>query len=192
MREVELSGDCRRCAALCCVALSFDRSDHFGCDKAANTPCRHLTAQHDCALHDDLPGHGFAGCAHYDCVGAGQRVVQELFGGRTWRTAPHLTRAMLDAFRALRDVHELLVLLDAAKRLPLSPAQHARRRELWSALVPDTLTHDTLSALARHAPHVFDFVRSLRPLVPTRHLPVVTVRPPCASCAPGPPHTSHA
>ena len=46
-----------------------------------------------------------------------QRVAMEIFGGRTWREDPTLLRPMMDAFYAVRDAHEVLVLARAAKRL---------------------------------------------------------------------------
>lgn len=113
----DLRGDCTRCAALCCVALAIDRSPSFAFDKEAGVPCRHL-AGNDCRIHDDLERSGCAGCARYDCAGAGQRVVQETFAGRAADPA-----RMIDAFRVMRDVQELRVLvraLDAWLARPMS------------------------------------------------------------------------
>ena len=136
MSEPSLEADCARCAALCCVAPAFDRSDDFGFDKPADTACPNLTAGHRCAIHDDLPGHGFRGCAQYDCLGAGQRVTQEIFAGRSWRDHPALAKDMFEAFRLMRRVHELLELLHTASRLTLTPAQTETHRRLTRALSP--------------------------------------------------------
>jgi len=102
-----LVADCHRCAALCCVALAFDRSASFAFDKPAGEPCPSLRGKL-CVIHDDLEARGCSGCARYDCAGAGQRVVQEVFGGRSEDPA-----RMADAFRVMRDVQELRVLLRA-------------------------------------------------------------------------------
>lgn len=135
--DPELQPDCARCAALCCVAFAFDRSEDFALDKPAGKPCPNLTADDRCRLHADLVGHGFAGCASYDCHGAGQRVTQEMFAGRSWRDDPALAAAMFEAFRVLRKVHALLDLLRTAGRLPLTPEQNARREQLRAALLPE-------------------------------------------------------
>ncbi len=90
MPHPPLRGDCERCAALCCVAVAFDRSELFGFDKAADAPCRNLDGAHGCTIHDHLAASGFRGCAAYDCYGAGQAVTQEMFGGRSWRDEPAL------------------------------------------------------------------------------------------------------
>jgi hypothetical protein len=103
----DLRGDCTRCAALCCVALAFDRSASFAFDKPAGVPCTNLRGRL-CVIHDELEARGCGGCARYDCAGAGQRVCEEVFGGRD---APR--DAMMDAFRVMREVQELRVVLRA-------------------------------------------------------------------------------
>lgn len=138
MGEIVLQADCSRCAGLCCIALAFDRSDKFAFDKAGGEPCRHLTPAFGCAIHRNLAGEGFSGCAQYDCLGAGQRVVQEIFQGRNWRDEPRLTRPMLEAFRMLRKVHDLIQLLQTAQKLPLTPAQEQQRTLLYASLTPQS------------------------------------------------------
>lgn len=135
--KTTLRADCQRCAALCCVALAFDRGELFGFDKPAGTPCPHLSGTGRCTIHAQRSQRGFAGCVRYECYGAGQRVTQELFGGRSWQTEPHLLPRMLEAFRAMRQAHELLVLLEAATRLPLRAGERERLEELRAALEPD-------------------------------------------------------
>ena len=63
--------DCAKCAALCCAAPSFSKSDDFAFDKPAHSPCGHLRPNARCNIHDELVVRGFRGCAHYDCNGAG-------------------------------------------------------------------------------------------------------------------------
>ena len=123
MADVELRADCSSCAALCCVALAFDRSDKFAIDKASGEVCRHLNQRNGCRIHAERAARGFSGCITYDCLGAGQRVTQEVFKGRTWRDDLSLIEPMTNAFNTMRRVHDLLLLLKEAKRLPLVPAE---------------------------------------------------------------------
>lgn len=132
----QLTHDCSACAALCCLALAFDRGDMFAIDKPAGLPCPNLGPGGACSIHDDLTAKGFAGCVSYGCQGAGQRVTQELFGGQSWQDQPKLAQPMIEAFRALRQVHDLLAMLRAAEALPLNDAQAARHRDLIAALIP--------------------------------------------------------
>ena len=137
MDDAMLRADCARCAALCCVAHCFDRSKQFAFNKASGEPCRHLAPDFGCAIHAKRAAFGMSGCESYDCAGAGQRVVQELFAGRTWRDDPELAAPMLEAFGILRRIHELLLLLRTAERLPLLETQRQRSHVLCAALLPD-------------------------------------------------------
>jgi len=83
--ERELAGNCANCEGLCCVSLSFERGPAFSFEKAADVPCRHLLASDRCAVHAGRAAYGLAGCAGYECYGAGQRVARELFAGCSWR-----------------------------------------------------------------------------------------------------------
>lgn len=129
-------GDCSRCAALCCVSLAFDRGEAFAFDKAAGEACPLLGPGHACSIHAQRAQQGFGGCVAYDCLGAGQRVTAELFGGRSWQAEPHLLRPMLDAFWRLREVRQLLLGLALTERLELEPALAERRRRLERELDP--------------------------------------------------------
>ncbi len=115
MRRSDLVPDCERCAALCCVATSFEASDDFAFHKAAGVRCRYLRRDFRCAIHDELVARGCSGCAVYDCYGAGQRATRAFAG--TLGTE----RQRNAAFLLLREVHELLWLLtEAAKICPSS------------------------------------------------------------------------
>jgi hypothetical protein len=129
-------GDCSRCAALCCLSLAFDRSESFAFAKAAGDRCPLLAPDHHCSIHDEREQRGFRGCIGYDCRGAGQRVTEELFGGRSWQAEPALARPMSEAFWRLRRVHELLAGLALTDRLELDPALLRRRREIEQVLDP--------------------------------------------------------
>ena len=94
------------------MALAFDRSASFAFDKAAGVPCPNLRGT-KCRVHSALEASGCAGCARYDCAGAGQRVCEEVFAGRSWRDDASLVEPMMHAFRVMREVQELRVLLRA-------------------------------------------------------------------------------
>src|SRR5262245_9978112 len=123
-RRLELRADCSRCFALCCVAPAFSASADFAIDKAAGQPCPNLRADFRCSIHDQLRPRGFAGCATFDCHGAGQKVAQVTFGGRDWRADPRLAAPMFAAFAVMRQLHELLWYLNEA--LALSAADPFR------------------------------------------------------------------
>ncbi len=165
MGFTRLRADCGRCAALCCVSLAFDASARFAQDKPAGVPCRQLTGDDRCAIHSERGQRGFSGCVDYECLGAGQRVTQELFGGRSWREDAALARDMFDAFRAMRQVQELMQLLETAGALPLSPEQDQQRRRLQACLDPPSRwSRDALREF-EHGPlagEVLVFLRTLR------------------------------
>jgi len=135
-QQIDFRPNCDACAALCCVMLPFDAGEDFGFGKAGGVACRHLQG-HACSIHADLAAKGFAGCQHYDCLGAGQRVVQEVFAGKSWRSNPDLLAPMERAFRAMRRLHEDHALLQAAARLPLTPQEETDRTALIADLAVD-------------------------------------------------------
>lgn len=129
--------DCSRCAALCCVALAFDKSDLFAIDKAAGHPCANLKSDGRCGIHHDLKPKGFVGCIRYDCSGAGQRVVNEVFDGDSWQSDPSLLGPMMRAFATMRQVHECLLLLNEALNLDLPKPEKTRIEQMVSRLGAD-------------------------------------------------------
>ena len=162
---VDLTPDCQNCAALCCVGLAFDKGEMFAFDKPAGVACKHL-AGHNCGIHTKLEGAGLRGCVHYQCDGAGQRVVQEVFAGASWQENPALLSLMLEAFAQMRQVHGLLALLATAKALPLSGANRTELMRLEARLTPEAWTPETLKAFERSGDpkSVHAFLRSLRAL----------------------------
>lgn len=134
MPAPDLSPDCARCDALCCVLLAFDASDAFAFDKPACVACPHLAPDNACRIHASLTDRGFAGCARFDCHGAGQRVTGQVFAGRSWRDDPALLAPLDQAFRVMRRLHEAVALLHQAAHLPLSPEQHSTRQTLLANL----------------------------------------------------------
>jgi Pentapeptide repeats (8 copies) len=115
--RTELRADCARCAGLCCVATGFAASSDFAIDKPAGRACPNLRSDFGCGIHDHLRARGFAGCAAFDCFGAGQHVVQVRFGGRDWRQDKALAQQMFVAFDAIRLLNELLWYLAEARSL---------------------------------------------------------------------------
>ena len=115
-----LRADCGNCFGLCCVALSFQASADFAIGKDAGEPCPNLRRDFRCAIHTRLRGNGFKGCTAYDCFGAGQRVAQDTYGGRSWQEAPETAGQMYAVFGVMRQLHELLWYLTLA--LPMAPA----------------------------------------------------------------------
>ena len=161
-----LTPDCSQCAALCCVGLAFDQGAYFAIDKPAGTPCPHL-GRHECTIHADLLDRGFPGCIVYGCTGAGQRVVQEIFNGQSWRDRPELLPDMLRCFADVRQIHTLLELLTAAEKLPLPDDLRAERAALEAELTPPDLDAPTAARLAEGplSAQVHVFLRSLAPLI---------------------------
>lgn len=149
------------------MALAFDQGQMFAFDKAAGEACRHLSRDFRCAIHAQLPQAGCRGCGQYDCLGAGQRVVNEVFAGQNWRDNPALKAPMIAAFARMRQMHELLSLLEVAARLPLSPDQRTRCQGLQGRLTQNrTLSIDALRAFEQGSlgGDVARFMKSLKPL----------------------------
>jgi hypothetical protein len=123
MRRLDLIPDCGSCAALCCVATSFEASEDFAIDKPAGVACPYVTSDCRCAIHSERVERGFPGCTVYDCFGAGQRTT------RAFALRPSAERERNAVFLALRVVHELLwMLTEAAKLCP--PGFKSIRAEL--------------------------------------------------------------
>ncbi|MEU3303652.1 pentapeptide repeat-containing protein [Streptomyces sp. NPDC006678] len=125
-----LRADCGSCFGLCCVALPFSASADFAVGKPAGQPCGNLRTDFRCGIHDRLAERGFAGCTVYDCFGAGQKVSQVTFGGRSWREAPGSARQMFDVFPVMRQLHELLRYLTEALSLPAARPLNTELRRL--------------------------------------------------------------
>lgn len=132
----DLKSDCGRCAALCCLGLSFTREDGVAIDKPAGVACPHLQGANACGIYADRAERGFAVCARYECFGAGQRVTQELFGGRSWRDDPMLAIPMMDAFARMRVVQDGLVLISEGRKLSLTDEEQRALDAIESRLNP--------------------------------------------------------
>ncbi|OSP56248.1 hypothetical protein [Pseudoruegeria sp. SK021] len=134
MHQIDrLKTDCSKCAALCCVVLAFDKGKDFAFDKNPGEPCRNLSG-HRCTIHNTLAQDGFPGCVAYDCLGAGNRVVQEVFAGQSWQRDPRLMPLMMEAFSAMREVHKRIDMLRAAEFLTLEPRIEQKRKDFLDDL----------------------------------------------------------
>ena len=146
------------------MAPAFDRSEEFALDKPACEACPNLGPDNRCRIHDRLERKGFGGCVLFDCLGAGQRVVQELYPGRSWREEPELLPEMWQALTALRAVHEQILLLQAAGKMPLSLNERNRLDALLRQLEPDLgwFPQDVVARAPAISLEAADFLRSLR------------------------------
>jgi len=137
-----LRADCASCAGLCCVVPAFSASSDFAIDKPARTPCPNLALDFGCSIHTELRDRGFVGCTVYDCFGAGQQVVQGLFGGADWRTSPELAEPMFAAFEVLERLHELLWYLSDALARPAAGSLRTEIEGLQNTIRQATLAPD--------------------------------------------------
>lgn len=108
MNLQNLRVDCEKCFGLCCVALYFSASEGFPVDKDAGKPCLNLQSDFSCSVHKNLRKQGLKGCTAYDCFGAGQKVAQVTYGGRTWRQVSESAQQMFEVFLIMRQLHEML------------------------------------------------------------------------------------
>ncbi len=131
-----LQPDCSNCAALCCVVFAFDKSESFAIDKRAGEVCPNLEETGRCGIFASRADLGFKGCVSYDCYGAGQLITQEVFEGRSWRDDSRLTQPMGEALSVLRRIHEQLLLLRSASRLPLTQEECSTLEKLHAELDP--------------------------------------------------------
>jgi hypothetical protein len=127
--RAHLRADCSRCAGLCCVAPGFVASADFAIDKPAGVACPNLGEDFRCGIHAELRQRGFPGCTVFDCFGAGQRITQGTFGGRSWREAPELAAAQFAVLPVVRQLHEALWYLTEAESLDGSPAVRELREQ---------------------------------------------------------------
>jgi Pentapeptide repeats (8 copies) len=140
----ELRADCANCLGLCCVIPAFVASADFAITKPAGEACPNLRPDFRCDIHVQLRERGFAGCAVYDCFGAGQRVSRFIDGALRQR-----------AFPVMRTLHELLWYLTEALTFPAAAPIHAElafarnETERLSGLEPEDLASLDVAAHRR-------------------------------------------
>jgi uncharacterized protein YjbI with pentapeptide repeats len=149
MGERVLRADCASCAGLCCVAPAFAKSSDFAIDKPAGRPCRNLEDEDGfgCTIHERLVPSGFKGCVVFDCFGAGQRITQETFAGRTWRDEPGIAVQMFALLPVVRQLHELMWLLTEALKLDEAGRVHPELRDALAET--DRLAGDDAARLTK-------------------------------------------
>lgn len=166
-----LRADCENCFALCCVALAFSASSDFAIDKEVGQACPNLLAESSpfrCSIHGRLRQRGFSGCTVYDCFGAGQKVSQVTFEGKSWRDGGSDPALVFAVFPIMRQLHELLWYLTEALTLPGAGAVHGDlRRALDETERLTRADADSLTALdvAAHRRGVADLLARASELV---------------------------
>lgn len=167
----ELRPDCSRCAGLCCVALPFSRGADFPVDKPGGVPCGNLLIDDRCGIHDRMAETGWRGCVTFDCFGAGQRVMQETFRGRTWRDDPDpgLPARMFSVLPVVHQLHEMSYLLAQAISYAVAPDLTRRCRQLAAEVdalaggtAQDLLALDVTAVRARVGPALRDVSVAVR------------------------------
>lgn len=118
------------------MSLHVEKSDKFAIDKPAGTPCPNLKNDGQCKIHAFLKNRGFEGCVDYDCFGAGQRVVQDLYDGISWQITPKNLPNMSEDFAKMRRIYKWLGLIITARNLPLPPSLNAECDALLALFCP--------------------------------------------------------
>lgn len=155
-----LRPDCGNCVALCCTAFGFSRSADFALDKPAGTPCQNLDQDFSCTIHDSLRPRGFRGCTVFDCFGAGQNVSQQFFAGKSWLAEPDTKDDMFAAFKAARQLHEMLWYLVEAGRRTFDP-EIAGQAERLRNTIEQALGGDLTKLLSTDAQDLHSHVRCI-------------------------------
>jgi hypothetical protein len=145
--RARLRADCANCAGLCCVAPAFAASSDFAIDKPAGKACPNLGDDFRCGIHAQLRERGFPGCTVFDCFGAGQRITQETFGGRSWRETPEIVAAQFAVLPVMRQLHETLWYLAEAEQLTAGPVRDEIRAARQSTNRLAAGSADELTAL---------------------------------------------
>ncbi len=136
--------DCSRCAALCCIAYPSQDMPGFAASKDAGQPCPKLDRCGRCTIYSSRAEQGFAGCIAFECFGAGQHVVQQLFGGRDWRDDPALLEPMVESFLAMRPVSDLMFLAERAAAFDPAPDERAQLAQLTADLEAIAASRESL------------------------------------------------
>ena len=119
--------DCANCFGLCCVALDFTASTDFPVDKEKGIACKNLQDDFRCSIHRNLKLSGYSGCTLFDCLGAGQKVSQQTFGGVSWKDDPKSASKMFQALPVMQQLQEMLLYLTQA-------IEHCGDRQLQETL----------------------------------------------------------
>ncbi|MDR3596299.1 pentapeptide repeat-containing protein [Clostridium sp.] len=143
-----LQADCGKCFGLCCVALYFSAAEGFPINKDAGRPCINLQDDFRCSVHNDLMKKGLKGCRAYDCLGAGQRVVQVTYCGyHDWRQSQETAKEMFEVFIIMRQLHEMLWYLMEALTLEFEQDMKDKINSKINEI--ENLTHLSASSLIK-------------------------------------------
>ncbi|MGE4484168.1 MAG: pentapeptide repeat-containing protein [Oscillospiraceae bacterium] len=112
-----LTADCDNCCGLCCTALCFSKTEGFPADKEAGKPCVNLTSEFRCGIHAELAKQKLKGCMAYDCLGAGQKVTQAVYGGLDWKALNEAAGQMFQVFLTVYRLHQMLWYLREASSI---------------------------------------------------------------------------
>lgn len=111
--------DCKKCSGLCCTALYFSETEGFPNDKPAGKPCTNLMSDYGCAVHNKLMQYNLKGCMAFDCLGAGQKVTSDIYGGVSWKNQPERAEEIFRVFLAVWQLHQMVwYLAEAAAIVP--------------------------------------------------------------------------
>ncbi len=188
-----LRGDCERCAALCCVTLPLTASADFAIDKPAGVPCPHLLPDDRCDIHGQLRECGFAGCAAYDCFGAGQQVTHAILTPAHWRSSAAQLERVTRVFPLAAQLRAILDhLIDADERLPLDVpgAQELRpylqaAREHTHQVAQDAASDRPVVGRATLRAQIYPLLRQASELIRAAAAAQAQVGPPDRRAAPG-------
>ncbi len=148
----DMIADCTRCAGLCCAAFAFEKSDMFRDRQAGGRRLSQSEADFSCRIHSERIELGFKGCTLFDCHGAGQRVTQDIFGGRTWRDDPSIAAPMFELFRKMLKNPRLSALIIVLEALPLTAEEASAVAAFRAELAPE-------KGWDRHALEAFEEMR---------------------------------
>lgn len=111
--------DCKKCSGLCCTALYFSKSEGFPNNKPAGKPCTNLMSDYSCAVHKNLMQYNLKGCMAFDCLGAGQKVTSDIYGGVSWKDRPEAASEIFKVFLAVWQLHQMVwYLAEASAVIP--------------------------------------------------------------------------
>lgn len=159
-----LEADCSACFGLCCIALSFSRSEDFGHDKLAGEACHHLDGQFRCRIHARRSELGYDGCEAFDCLGAGQRA-SALVPDLHWRRDPELSRRVFASFSVLLKLQEMRQALTTAAGLPIGDSLHEERIALLGRITERAESSDPDAGAEILLREARDFLARLRPIL---------------------------
>ena len=153
------TADCSQCGGLCCIVPAYLKTQGFPTNKPAEHPCRHLTSQGRCEVHDQRLELGFAACTGFDCYGAGQWITAHYARGQ-WGSDAQDDHALAEAYRHWLPRFRIAAMLHTAVKLVRPDLQHILHARIEAILDPASeLAGASAAVLERET------VELLRPLL---------------------------